>query len=174
MRFDSLKDALIYELQDLYNAEKQLVTALPLMIAETTSLELKKAFTDHLQETENHVTRLTEIFSFLGISPSAEKCEAMQGLIKEGREVLTADGNPHVKDALLIGAAQRIEHYEMAGYGTARTFARILGFNDVAELLQQTLYEEGEANKKLVAVAEGGWVTSGVNKEARASAGNGG
>ena len=116
------------------------------------------------------VDRLEKIFEILGTRPQEETCEAMRGLIEEITEVIDASGDPQVKDAVLIGAAQRVEHYEMAGYGTARTFAQQLGLDEIADLLQETLDEEGAANKKLISIAEGGIFTSGINAQARMAA----
>lgn len=154
LKLESVKDLLIAELRDLHDAEKQLVEALPKMAEAASSNELKSAFNHHLEETEKHVTRLDEVFKGLNEKASGETCEAMKGLVKEGEEFIHVKGQPEVRDAGLIGAAQRVEHYEMAGYGTARTLARRLGLNDIAETLQKTLEEEGAANQKLTAVAE--------------------
>ncbi len=118
----NLQDLFIHELRDLYSAEKQLVTALPKMAQKATSTDLKEAFNHHLNQTRNHVTRLDEIFSHLGTTGAGKECEAMKGLIKEGEDVMSASGNSDVKDAALIAAAQRVEHYEIAGYGTVRTY----------------------------------------------------
>ena len=155
IKLESLSDLFFEELRDLYNAEKQLVAAHPKMSKAATSTELKSAFDHHLDQTQQHVSRLEGIFSDLGAKPTGETCEAMKGLVKEGETFVKAKGNKDVLDAGLIGAAQRVEHYEMAGYGTARALARRLGENQVAELLQKILTEEGEANKKLTAIAEG-------------------
>ena len=146
---DSLRELLIDELSDLYSAEKQLVEALPKMAKAAASENLRSAFESHLEETKEQVTRLTRIFEEMGEKPKRKKCKAMEGLIEEGKEVVEKKGIPEVKDAALIGAAQRVEHYEMAGYGTARALAESLSLPEVAELLQETLDEEGEANKKL-------------------------
>lgn len=155
LKLESVQDLLIAELRDLHNAEKQLVDALPKMAEAASSTELKKAFTHHLEETIKHVTRLEDVFKNLKEDPSGETCEAMKGLVKEGEEFIKAKGEPEVRDAGLIGAAQRVEHYEMAGYGTARTLAQRLGYQDVAKILQTTLAEEKAADEKLTAVAEG-------------------
>jgi ferritin-like metal-binding protein YciE len=155
LKLDSLRDLLIEELRDLYNAETQLLDALPKMAQAATSHELKTAFEHHLEETRGHVSRLDKVFQQLGEKSSGETCEAMKGLIKEGETLVKAEGNPDVRDAGLIGAAQRVEHYEMAGYGTARSLARRLGENQIAETLQQTLNEEAGANEKLTSIAEG-------------------
>jgi ferritin-like metal-binding protein YciE len=154
LKLDSLRDLLIEELRDLYNAENQLVEALPKLAEAATSSELKSAFNHHLQETRQHVTRLERIFQQIGEKSSGETCEAMKGLIKEGDVLVKAEGDPSVRDAGLVGAAQRVEHYEIAGYGTARSLARRLGENEIAETLQQTLNEEAEADKKLTSIAE--------------------
>ena len=142
------------ELKDLYNAENQLLKALPKMAKKASSSTLGKAFTSHLKETEGHVKRLETIGKTLGISLSGKKCKAMEGLIEEGKEVLEEDGKSAVIDAALIGAAQRVEHYEMAAYGTARAMAERLGQDKVVALLQQTLDEEGAADQKLTEIAE--------------------
>jgi ferritin-like metal-binding protein YciE len=154
LKLDSLRDLLIEELRDLYNAENQLVEALPKLAETASSNELKSAFNHHLEETRQHVSRLEGIFQQLGEKSSGETCEAMKGLIKEGDSLLKAQGDPSVRDAGLIGAAQRVEHYEMAGYGTARSLARRLAENEIAETLQQTLNEEAQADKKLTTIAE--------------------
>jgi ferritin-like metal-binding protein YciE len=159
--FETLHDLYLNELRDLYSAETQLLEALPKMAEAVTSSQLKGAFTDHLQQTEGHVKRLEEIFEALGEEPGGETCKAMQGLIAEGEEYAKASGERDVRDAGLIGAAQRVEHYEMAGYGTTRTLAQRLGESEAAEKLQATLDEEGEADQKLTAIAEGE-----VNEEA--------
>jgi ferritin-like metal-binding protein YciE len=152
--FNSLEDLFIEQLEDLYDAEKRLTKALPKMADAAHSSDLKNAFRTHLRETEGHVLRLERIFSQLGRSPARETCAAMKGLISEGDDMINATGDPHVKDAALIAAAQRVEHYEMAGYGTVRTFARHLGRDDVANELQMTLDEEGNADKILTEIAE--------------------
>jgi ferritin-like metal-binding protein YciE len=154
LKLNSLRDLFIEELRDLYSAETQLVDALPKMAEAAASQELASAFEHHLEETRGHVSRLESIFNQIGEKSSGETCEAMKGLIKEGEILVKAEGDPDVRDAGLIGAAQRVEHYEMAGYGTARSLARRLGENQTAEILQQTLDEEGEANKKLTSIAE--------------------
>jgi ferritin-like metal-binding protein YciE len=153
MALDSLRDLYVNELRDLYNAENQLLKALPRMAKASSSPELKAAFTEHLEVTRGQVERLEQIFTGLGVSPKGKKCKAMEGLIEEGKETMQEDGEPSVRDAALIAAAQRVEHYEMAGYGCVRTFAKLLGFADAAKLLQQTLDEEGAADKKLTQLA---------------------
>ena len=155
LKLDSVHDLLIAELRDLHDAEKHLVEALPKMAEAASSTELRDAFSHHLEETRRHLTRLDEMFKNLDEKPSGETCEAMKGLIKEGEHFIHAKGEPEVRDAGLIGAAQRVEHYEMAGYGTARTLATRLGFHDIAKTLQATLDEEGAADRKLTSIAEG-------------------
>jgi ferritin-like metal-binding protein YciE len=152
--FNTLNDLLIEQLQDLYDAEHRLIEALPKMRDAATSSELKNAFDMHLDETKNHVRRLENVFSQLGVEAERQTCPAMKGLIKEGQEMIDADGDPGVKDSALIAAAQRVEHYEMAGYGSVRTFARRLGLGQIADTLQMTLEEEGAADKKLTQVAQ--------------------
>ena len=153
-KFDHLQDLLVSQLEDLYDAEKRLIDALPKMASAAHDPELQQAFRQHLRETEGHVTRLEQVFRELGREPNRETCDAMKGLISEGDEMINATGDPDVKDAALIAAAQRVEHYEIAGYGCVRTFARRLGQTRIAELLQQTLDEEGAADKKLTDIAE--------------------
>jgi ferritin-like metal-binding protein YciE len=154
MTLNSLNDLFVVQIEDLYDAEQRLTKALPKMAEAASSKTLKSAFKDHLRETEQHVTRLEKIFGVMGVTPRRETCEAMKGLIAEGDEVIGAGGDPAVKDAALIAAAQRVEHYEMAGYGTVRTLAQQLGQEEIARILQQTLDEEGACDKKLTAIAE--------------------
>src|SRR6266508_4339996 len=142
-------------LKDLYSAEKQLVKALPKMAKNSQSSDLQKAFQDHLKQTEGHVERIERIFSDMEGSPRGKKCVGMEGIIEEGSELMKEKVEPDVLDAGLIATAQRVEHYEMAGYGAARTWARRLGYDDASQLLQQTLDEEGMANEKLTQIAEG-------------------
>ena len=155
MKLNSLDDLLRDQLKDLYSAENQLVKALPKLAKKATSESLAEAFTEHLEETELQVERLNSIAKLLGVTISGKKCKAMEGLIEEGQEVIDEDADPDVKDAALIAAAQRVEHYEIAGYGSARTFAQLLGLSDAAALLDQTLQEEKHADKKLTSLAEG-------------------
>src|SRR6478609_1217524 len=154
MSMDSLKDLYIDELKDLYNAENQLLKALPKMARKAAAPQLKRAFQDHLAQTEGHVSRLEKIFKGLGEKPTGKTCKAMKGLVEEGKEVIDEDGDDSVLDAALIGAAQRVEHYEIAGYGVVRTFASLLGEDGAMESLQRTLNEEGETDKKLTKLAE--------------------
>ena len=156
MKLETLKDLYIEQLRDLYSAETQLVQALPKMAAAASHPELKNSFQMHLEQTKQHQDRLSTIITRLGAKPDGHKCEAMAGLIKEGQELLKEKGsaNPDVLDAGLIAAAQRVEHYEIAGYGTVRTYAQSLGEQEAMNTLQQTLNEEGETDKKLTQLAE--------------------
>jgi ferritin-like metal-binding protein YciE len=154
MQLNSLEDLFVSELKDLYSAEKQLLKAIPKMAKAANSKPLQNGFTKHLKQTEGHVSRLEKVFEELGVSPRGKKCKAMEGLIEEGQEVIDEDADPHVKDAALIAAAQRVEHYEMAGYGCVRTYANLLNHKRAATLLQQTLDEEGETDKTLSKLAE--------------------
>jgi ferritin-like metal-binding protein YciE len=147
------RDLLVEELKDLYSAENQLVKALPKMAKAATSDELREAFEEHLEQTETHAQRLEQIGKQLGESMKGKKCKAMEGLVEEGKEVLEEDMESGIRDLALIGAAQRVEHYEIAGYGTARTLAEISGEDKVAKILQETLDEEGETDKKLTEIA---------------------
>ena len=154
MKLDSLETLYVEELRDLYNAENQLLKALPKMAKAASSPELKQAFEEHLEQTQEHVARLEEIFEKLDKKPTGKTCKAMKGLIEEGSEVLEEEGEEPVLDAAIIAAAQKVEHYEIASYGTVRTFAEILGEEDAVELLQQTLDEESEADQRLTELAE--------------------
>jgi len=164
MSLDSLDKLFLEELKDVYNAEKQIVAALPRMAKAAETPELKKAFTNHLRETEGHVDRLEQIFKELGQTARGKKCKGMEGLLEEGKEILEEDGEPAVIDAALISAAQRVEHYEIAAYGCLRTYAQLLGYSQAEKLLQQTLAEEEAADKKLTQIGE-----SGVNNAAVAA-----
>ena len=161
-KIQTLDDLYIDMLKDLYSAEKQLVKALPKMAKNAQSSDLQQAFQEHLKQTEGHVERIERIFSELGGSPRGKKCVGMEGIIEEGSELMKENVDPDVLDAGLIAAAQKAEHYEIASYGAARTWAERLGHNSAAQLLQQTLDEEGEANKKLTQIA-----VSHVNMEAQ-------
>jgi ferritin-like metal-binding protein YciE len=154
MKLGSLKDLYVEELKDLYSAEKQLVKALPKMVKAASADQLAAAFEGHLEETRGHVERLEAVLRGLKVSPGGQKCEAMEGLIAEAQEILDSDADPEVLDAALISAAQRVEHYEIAGYGTVRTYAKLLGREGDVTLLQETLVEEGAADKKLTKLAE--------------------
>jgi len=149
----SLKELLIDELKDLYSAEKQLVKALPKMAKAASNPELQEGFTTHLEETRGHVDRLEQAFEKLGARAAAKTCKAMEGLLKEGSEKIELDAPDAIRDCALIGAAQRVEHYEIAAYGTVRAMAETLGETEVAELLQATLDEEGATDQKLTEIA---------------------
>jgi len=167
VQLNSLNDLFVEQLRDLYSAETQLVEALPKMASAASHDELQQAFEHHLDETRGHVDRLREIFGQLGTTPGSETCEAMKGLIAEGEEVVKAQGDSAVKDAALIAAAQRVEHYEIAGYGTVRTFADDLDLGDARDLLDQTLDEESSADKLLTKLATGGMLKAGLNERAK-------
>jgi ferritin-like metal-binding protein YciE len=154
MKLDSLKELYVDELKDLYSAENQLLKAIPKMAKAATSPALKKGFEKHLEETKDQVERLEQIFKALGESPKGKKCKAMEGLVEEGKELMEEDAEPEVMDAALIAAAQRVEHYEIAGYGCVRTYAQLLGETQAAKLLQQTLDEEGKTDQALTKLAE--------------------
>ncbi|MCU1270908.1 MAG: hypothetical protein JWN74_2202 [Acidobacteriaceae bacterium] len=160
---EGLKDLYVDELKDLYSAENQLVKALPKMAKAAASEELRQGFEDHLEQTRQHVQRLEKIFKALDESPKGKKCVGMEGLVKEGSEVMEEDFEDAVKDAALIGAAQRVEHYEIAAYGTASEFARILGESEHVLLLEQTLEEEKETDEKLTELAKE--INSQANEE---------
>jgi ferritin-like metal-binding protein YciE len=163
-KFETLEDLYVEELRDLYDAEHQILKALPKMIDRASHDELKQAFRNHLEETRSQVTRLEQVFERLGRKADRKTCVAMKGLLSEGEEILGAKGDADVIDAGLIASAQRVEHYEMAGYGTVRTLARRLGNEDQAQLLQQNLDQESRADQKLTQIAE-----SRVNVEAAMS-----
>jgi ferritin-like metal-binding protein YciE len=158
---DSLDALFLDQLLDLYDAEQRLVQALPKMAGAAHQPGLKEAFQNHLRETQTHLQRLEHVFQALEQSVRAKTCEAMKGLVAEGQEAIDAKGNPDVKDAALIAAAQRVEHYEIAAYGTARTFARRLGKQSAVALLGETLAEEKAADQKLTQLAE-----AGINQKA--------
>jgi ferritin-like metal-binding protein YciE len=153
MSVSSMEELLIDELKDLYSAEKQITRALPKLVKATSSPKLKEAFESHLQETEGHVERLEKIFEILGKGARGKTCHGMQGVLEEGAEVIEETEKSPLRDAALIGAAQRVEHYEMAAYGSVRDFARILGQEEIASLLEKTLDEEKAADKKLTTIA---------------------
>ncbi len=146
---ETLKDLFIEELKDLYHAEKQITKALPQMVKKATSEELKEAFESHLKETENQITRLEKVFKELDLTPRAKKCEGMEGIIQEGKTMMQELDKSDTLDAALIAAAQKVEHYEIASYGTVRTYAQQLNFKNAANLLQETLEEESATNEKL-------------------------
>jgi ferritin-like metal-binding protein YciE len=168
MKLNTLRDLYINELKDLYNAESQIRKALPKMAKAASDPKLAAAFTGHLTETMIHIDRLETIFKKLDVSPKGRTCKAMEGLLAEGQDLLAqGDADPSVLDAALIGTAQRVEHYEMAGYGCVRTYARLLGEKQATKLLQETLDEEGATDKKLTQLAE-----SVINAEAVAPSGS--
>ena len=154
-KLNNLQDLFVHELKDLYSAEHQILQALPKMASATEHQELRTAFEEHVEMTREQVKRLDMIADELGLDLKGHKCKGIEGIIKEGQELLDAKADPSTLDAALIGAAQRVEHYEIAGYGTARTFARRLGHQNAAELLQRTLDEEGNTDHRLSAIAEG-------------------
>jgi ferritin-like metal-binding protein YciE len=159
MKMQTLYDLYLAELRDLYDTEHQVLKALPKMIDAATTDELKKAFRDDLDQAQMHVNRLDEVFRMHGEDPKAAQCQGIEGILKEGRELMKADAT--VRDAALISAAQRIEHYEIAVYGCARTYANQLGFDRAGQVLQNTLRDEEETDRKLTSLAE-----SRVNIEA--------
>ena len=154
MPMDHLQELYVEELKDLYSAENQILKALPRMIKAATHPHLKRAFTKHEKQTREHAKRLERICKNLGEKPTGKKCVGMEGLIDEGKELIKDKPAPSVLDAGLISAAQHVEHYEMAGYGTCRTWARLLGYDQHAELLQKTLDEEQQTDLDLTALAE--------------------
>ena len=154
MKESALKELYLKELRDLYDAEKQITKALPKMAKAAASSRLREAFEHHLGQTKAHVTRLEQIFEELDESPRGESCDGMEGLIEEGSDLIDEDMEEEAKDAGLISAAQRVEHYEMAGYGTVRTYANILGEKKAASLLQETLDEEKQTDQTLTTLAE--------------------
>lgn len=162
MPLNSAQDLVINKLQSIYDAENQALRAYPQIVAAVSSSELKQALQQHMQQTQTQVQRLEQIFSQLGTSPSAQPCISMQGLIREGQQLIEQGGAPEVLDAAIIGAAQAIEHHEIAAYGTARTLAQQLGMNDAANLLEQTLNEEKQTDALLTKLAE-----QNVNQKAK-------
>jgi ferritin-like metal-binding protein YciE len=154
MSLDSLQSLFLEELKDIYHAEKQLVQALPRLAKAAGTPELQQAFSNHLAETEGHVERLERIFKDLGQAARGKRCKGMEGLLEEGKEIMQEDGEGPVIDAALIAAAQRVEHYEIAVYGCLRTYARLLGHENAAKLLAETLAEEEAADEKLNTIAE--------------------
>ena len=161
MKLESLQELYLEELRDIYDAEQQLVKALPKMAKTATNEELKAAFEQHLEQTQEHVSRLEQVFEELGEKPKRKTCEAMKGLLEEGKQMMSEDAEEEVMDAGLIAAAQKVEHYEIATYGTLRTYAEMLGFDEQADLLQETLDEEKDTDDNLTELA-----VSCVNLEA--------
>ena len=166
MGFNSLKDVLQEELEDLYSAETQLIDALPKMAQAAHNEPLREAFQHHLEETRDHLKRVKEALGEIGVSSPTEVCEGMKGLITEGEELMKMGGDPMAMDAALIGAAQRVEHYEIAAYGTARQLADDCGLDSIKDLMDQTLDEESQADKLLTKIATGGMFKAGVNQQA--------
>ncbi|MDX5421431.1 MAG: ferritin-like domain-containing protein [Hymenobacteraceae bacterium] len=162
MKLNNLKDLFIHELKDLYNAEQQITKALPKMADKCNSDEVRNAFQKHLRETETQIDRLEQVFKMLNEKPSGEKCEAMEGIIAESKEIMQQKVEPHVMDAALIALAQRVEHYEIAGYGTVCAYAKQLGMREAADILNQTLMEEKKTDQLLTDIAE-----STINIEAQ-------
>ncbi len=163
---NNLEELFVDQLRDLYNAEQQLTKALPKMAEAASHAELRQGFEQHLEQTFEHVSRLERVFESLGQQAKGKTCHAMKGLVEEGAEAIKEKGPDSVRDAALIAAAQRVEHYEIAGYGTVRTFAEALGHKEAAQLLQQTLLEEKETNDTLTQLAE-----SHINQHALQGAG---
>ena len=161
MDLDTMKELFIHELKDLHDAEGQILEALPKMAKKASHDDLKSAFKEHERQTQEHVKRLEQVLDELGEKPGGVKCKGIRGIISEGEESMKEVDDDDVRDAAMIGAAQRVEHYEIAGYGTARTYARMLGNENAARMLQQTLDEEGETDKKLTRLAE-----SRINRDA--------
>jgi ferritin-like metal-binding protein YciE len=153
-KLNSLDDLLVHELQDIYNAENQILKALPKMVKAATNPELQSAFEEHLEQTEGQVERLDQVFKLLGVPAKGKKCEGMAGLIEEGKKVMEEDAEASVMDAALIAAAQKIEHYEIASYGCVCTYAEMLGYDQVHDLLGQNLEEEEVTDEKLTELAE--------------------
>jgi ferritin-like metal-binding protein YciE len=153
-KLKTLEDFFVDELKDVYNAEKQITKALPKMAKAASSEDLKNAFETHLAETEGQVARLEKIGKIIDKTLSGKKCKAMEGLMEEGKELMEEDAAPEVMDVALIAAAQKVEHYEMATYGCLKTYARLLGYEEIEDLLQETLEEEGNADKTLTAIAK--------------------
>jgi ferritin-like metal-binding protein YciE len=163
MKLENLQQLFVKELRDLYDAENQITDALPKLIDAAQHSDLKNALQQHLNVTQQQIARLDHIFQMLNEKPTGETCKGMKGVIKEGDEIVSQGGDPSTVDAGIISAAQRVEHYEMAGYGTVRTYAELLGQNEMARLLEQTLKEEQEADKTLSQIAKA------VNVEAKAA-----
>ncbi|MGH9445514.1 MAG: ferritin-like domain-containing protein [Terriglobia bacterium] len=164
MKYETLKDLYLDELRDIYDAENEIVKALPKMAEAASSTELRSAFTHHLEQTRRHVTRLEQVFQGMGEKPKAKKCDGVRGILEEGEDLIGEKGDQSVRDAGLIAGAQRVEHYEMAVYGSLRTWARQLGNSQAVSLLEETLNEEKAADQKLTQIAE-----QSVNKQAAAS-----
>lgn len=168
MKVQNLNDLYAHQLKDLYSAEKQLIEALPQMANAALDKDLKKAFQNHLQQTRQHKEKVQSLLEELEINPTNTKCKGMEGLIEEGAEAIEMEGDRATRDAALIAAAQRVEHYEIAGYGTVRSYAQELGYNDSANVLEGILEEESATNELLSRLATGGMLTKGINTRAEA------
>ncbi len=166
MHLNTLRDLLVHELQDLYSAEEQIIEALPKMANNTQDTKLTGALEMHLEESRIQLDRLKEVATIMNESLTGKECVGMRGVIKEGEKVLEDEGNPAVKDAAIIAAAQKVEHYEIAGYSSAISWAKEMDLDDVADMLQESLDEEKSADKKLTSIAEGGLLAEGINEEA--------
>ena len=166
MKLSALYNVYVEQLKDMYSAEKQLTEALPKMADAASTPELRQAFEHHLQVTERQLDRVQTLLDELEENPGNKVCKAMQGLIEEGSEIMKKDGTPKARDAALILAAQKVEHYEIATYGGIRAYARTLGYNDAAETIDEILDEEYDADQKLDDIAEGGVLEAGLNEEA--------
>ena len=153
-KLNSLDDLLVHELQDIYNAEGQIVAALPKMIKAATHPQLQSAFEHHLEQTENQIQRLEQVFKLLGVPAKGTKCDAMAGILQEGKKTMEQDAAPDILDAALIGAAQKVEHYEIASYGCVATYAEMLGYEQIHQLLGETLNEEEDTDQRLSELAE--------------------
>jgi ferritin-like metal-binding protein YciE len=162
MEMSSLQDLYVDELRDLLNAENQIIKALPKMAKKASNPELAQAFQEHLEQSKTHIERLNQIFQNMDQKPRSKKCKGMEGILEEGKEFMEEAETEELLDAAMIAAAQKVEHYEIASYGTVRTYAQILGDDQAADLLQQTLDEEGETDKRLTELAQ-----NGINVEAR-------
>lgn len=154
MKLDSYEKLLVHELKDLYSAEKQILKALPKLSEAANNPQLKRAFDNHREETKKHISRIEEVFNQLDFEPGGEHCSGAEGLIEEGEDMIAMDGDENVKDAGLICAAQRVEHYEMAGYGNAVFLATALGKDSIVEILRKTLEDEGKADRDLTHIAK--------------------
>ncbi len=168
-KIDSLEALLLHEVKDLYHAEKQLIKALPKVAKKASSPELKNALEEHLQQTEGHVNRLEQVFEMLGQPPKAVKCKAMAGILEEGEETLKLEATPETLDAAIITSAQKVEHYEIASYGSLANWASMLGRNDIKALFGQTLEEEKQTDEKLTSLAQSG-INQGSAEKARKAA----
>ncbi|MFP4014667.1 MAG: DUF892 family protein [Chitinispirillaceae bacterium] len=166
MKLDTIEDLLEEQLHDLYSAEKEYRDSIPKLSEQANSPELRKAFNEQYEEARNQLNRLEEIHQKLGLPHDERLNEPVHGMVEESEKLMNTEGNPVVKDAAFIAAAQRVDHYEMAGYGCARTYAHELGYRDVEKMLQDTLEEVGDADKKFTRIAEGGFFSKGLNQEA--------